>query len=78
MTKRLLAGLLFCLSLVISVLPSQAQPFRDAVDDPRLLELAPLLEERDQLLIRPGARSARERDHQPSSHERGHDSPASA
>jgi hypothetical protein len=34
MTKRLLAGLLFCLALLISPLPSQAQPFRDAVDDP--------------------------------------------
>jgi hypothetical protein len=34
MTKRLLAGLLFCLPLVTSALPSRAQPFRDAVDDP--------------------------------------------
>jgi hypothetical protein len=34
MTKRLIVGLLFCVSLLISVLPSLAQPYRDAGEDP--------------------------------------------
>jgi hypothetical protein len=34
MTKRLLVGLLFCLSLSIFALPTLAQPYRDFGDDP--------------------------------------------
>lgn len=34
MTKRLLAGLLSCLSLLVFAFPSLAQPVRDAADDP--------------------------------------------